>query len=588
MKKIIYLSLAVLLIVLISSYFYLQKDFKPTPPTLYLNGHFITLNEAQAEAEAMLVQDGRIQAIGTAKELKVLKKADIQEVDLKGATVMPGFIDPHTHFFLSMLLADMHDLSGFKHASNREVWQYFEEIVQQTAAGEWIICKGIDPLLVQDLVSPSLSYLDSIAPQNPVLMLSQSLHNYWANSLTFEKAGINATTPNPSEHSYYERTTEGKLTGLIVEQEAIEPILGLMEKEVLTAEVLNRAATQVMADYAKYGNTSIVSTGLTINDDKPLILLKHLSDKTSTVMGNLLETLGFLPKRQAYPRHFIYMRHDRTHLLPESPAVNDFYNIIGVKHWMDGSPYIGTMYLESPYLSSELSQNELHIPEGHRGEALIEKNELERFINDFHTKGWQIAIHAQGDTANRAVINAFEKVNKTAPIRDARHRLEHCLLLPVAEMERLKRLQLTPSFHINHLYYYGDALKKDILGEERTAKILPVAAAQRQSIKYSLHADQPMFPSRPFRLIQTAIERKTKSGDTIGEDQKITLLEAIQAMTIHAAWQINMEDKIGSLEVGKDADFIVLDKNPFEIPTERLEDIRCLQTFVHGNLVKWK
>ena len=158
--------------------------------------------------------------------------------------------------------------------------------------------------------------------------------------------------------------------------------------------------------------------------------------------------------------------------------------------------------------------------------------------------------------------------------------------MPKENVNRIKKLNLTPSFHINHLYYYGDALKSGIIGEERAEKILPIGLIKDNGIKFSIHADQPMFESNPFKLIQTAVERKTILGDILGDNQKITVLEAIKSLTINAAWQINMEDKIGSLEEGKYADFIILDKNPLKIQTNKLSTIKCLKTFINGNLVK--
>ena len=125
---------------------------------------------------------------------------------------------------------------------------------------------------------------------------------------------------------------------------------------------------------------------------------------------------------------------------------------------------------------------------------------------------------------------------------------------------------MTPSIHINHLLYYGDALKNDILGEERSNKILPLNSIQQRGLKFSLHADQPMFESHPLRLIQTAVERKTKEGEVLGENEKLNIMEALKAMTIHGAWQIKMEDKLGSIKVGKYADLIILDRNPLEVP----------------------
>ncbi|MDA0987297.1 MAG: amidohydrolase family protein, partial [Bacteroidetes bacterium] len=349
---------------------------------------------------------------------------------------------------------------------------------------------------------------------------------------------------------------------------------------------LSNAGAKVMSGYAKNGNTTIVSVGITIQDAKPLLLFKHLSNSTPTLLGNFLEKIGFFPKRKQNPRHFLYIRHDMEHLLPKkNDNKNDFYNIIGVKHWYDGSPYAGSMYLSEAYLNSELANNRLDLPKNTKGIALIEKNILKSFIKKHHENNWQIAIHTQGDAAINEVIDVYEELEHDLDYSSSRHRLEHCLLLSKENLKRMKKLNLTPSFHINHLFYYGDALKESLIGEERAMKIFPLQSTKDKYIKFSLHADQPMFESRPFRLIQTAVERKTMLGETLGENEKITVLEAIKSLTIDAAWQINMENKIGSLEKGKYADFIVLDKNPLEIETNKLHTIKCVKTFINGNLV---
>ncbi|WP_341225325.1 amidohydrolase [uncultured Arcticibacterium sp.] len=585
MKKALKVGLVTIGLLFIS-YLFLRQDFKKAPPTLYSNGHIITLNPNEPLAEAMFIEDGKVIAIGTNKALEHYSSKSESQVDLKGATVMPGFIDPHTHFSISMFMSEMHDLSGFKFKSNDEVWAAFENIVEKSEKGEWIICKGIDPILIPDLIPPSIAYLDKIAPENPVLFFSQSLHSYWANSKAFEIVKIDKTTPQPSKHSYYGKDQNGNLNGSIVEQEAVKPFFDILKSEVLTSKKLSTAASKVMTDYAKNGNTTIVSAGITIQDKKPLILFKNLSINKPSLIGSLLEKVGVFPKRQQRPRHFMYMRHDMEHLMPEPHQErNDFYDILGIKHWYDGSPYIGTMYLNAPYLNTELTNAKLHIPIDSKGTALIKKDSLKAFIKENHLKGWQIAIHTQGDAAINEVIDAFEELEEELDFSKSRHRLEHCVLFPSENLARLKRLNLTPSFHINHLYYYGDALKADILGEERTETILPLNTFTANEIKYSLHADQPMFESNPFSLIQTAVERKTTSGDTIAANQTISILEAIKALTINAAWQINMEDKLGSLEKGKYADFIILDKNPLKSKPSELRDIKCLKTYINGNLV---
>ncbi|MBT3174006.1 MAG: amidohydrolase [Lentimicrobiaceae bacterium] len=585
MIKLLKIGLFFISLVLIS-YLYLKQDFEKTPKTIYKNGFIITLNEYQPFAEAMYVVDGKIIEIGTNEQLEKDLPNEITTVDLKGATVLPGFIDAHTHFSISMFLAEMHDLSGFKYNSNKEVWNAFENIVKNTNKGDWIICKGIDPILIKDLVPPSIEYLDKVSPENPTLFFSQSLHNYWANSKAFEIIGINKETPNPSIHSYYGKDKNGELNGLIVEQLAIEPFFDILKSEVLTPKILSNTASKVMSNYAKYGNTTIVSAGITIQDKKPLILFKHLSNNEPSLLGSFLEKIGYLPKRKQNPRHFIYMRHDMAHLLPKNKNYkNDFYNIIGIKHWYDGSPYIGSMYLNEKYLNSELSNHKLHIPKNHKGAALIEEHDLKIFIKKYHREGWQMAFHTQGDAAIKDVINSFEELAAELDFSKSRHRLEHCLLLPKENINQMNRLNLTPSFHINHLYYYGDVLKSSLIGQERANKILPLGSVKKSGMRFSLHADQPMFDSHPFKLIQTAVERKTILDDTLGANENITVIDAIKAMTIDAAWQINMEDKIGSLEKGKYADFIILDKNPLNIQTNEISTIRCLKTYINGNLV---
>lgn len=560
-----------------------KNDFKKAPPTLYFNANIITINNEQPNANAMLVEDGIIKEIG---DLKLFKNSTVKKINLKGATVMPGFIDVHTHFTLSMFFEKMYDLSGFKHESNSDVWSYFESCVKNVTKNEWLVFKGLDPVLVPDLKTPTLKYLDQIAPNNPVVIFSQSLHSYWVNTKAFESVEINNTVKNHSKKSYYEKDSLGNLTGLIIEQEAFKPFIEKLKTEVLTPKLLSNSSKKVMKEYAKNGNTTIVSTGLTINDSKPLILMKHLSDKKPSLLGNFLTLIKQLPERIPTPRHFIYVRHDMAHILPKTKGeINDFYDIIGIKHWYDGSPYTGSMYMNDPYLISNLTTKKLHIPPNTKGKALINKEKLKQFIKTYHNKGWQIAIHTQGNAAITETVNAFEELKSELDYSNSRHRLEHCLMLPNSEILRIKNLQLLPSFHINHLLYYGEALNNDILGKKQTSKILAIKSTLNENIKSTLHADQPMFESNPFRLIQTAIERKTKEGNIIGINERINLLEAIKTLTINAAFQIHKEDKIGSLEKGKYADFIIVNKNPYTLKTNEIGEIKCIKTFINGNEV---
>jgi len=586
MKRKLLITFTILILAIIG-YTYIAKDFEKTSGTIYSNATIITLDEKLPYAQAMFVENGIIKALGTNNEISTLKTNTINLVDLNGATILPGFIDSHTHVALSAFLESMVDLSGFTHKTNGDVWNHLEEKIKDEKEGEWIVCKGLDPILTKDLITPNIAFLDAISPDNPLVIISQSLHTYWANSKAFDLANITKNSQNPSNSSYYEKDTNGNLTGLIAEQEAFAPFLEQLKNGPLSSNNLINATSKVLKKYAKNGNTTIVSAGLSINDAKPLRLYEHLSANNPTFVNQLLATFGMLPQRTQNPRHFIYIRYDKAFLLPkENNNENDFYNILGVKHWYDGSPYTGSMFIEEPYINSELSQTGLHIPENYNGRPLIEKKDLIKFIKGYHEKGWQIAIHTQGDIAIKNVLKAFSDVNKTLDITTGRHRLEHCLLLSDSSIDTMKTLNISPSFHINHLYYYGKDLKENILGEERTNKMLPLQSTQNKGIQYSLHADQPMFESNPLRLIQTAVERQTKESDTLGFGQRITTINAIKAMTINAAWQIHMEDKIGSLKEGKYADFVILNKNPLQTSISQIQDIKILKTVVNGNTIE--
>ncbi len=583
-KYIIVLTVALFSLFLFSKY--LMIDFPKEKSSIFFNGKIITLEEDSRKVEAIFVENGIIKSLGTKDEMLALKSDETRLIDLQGKTLLPGFIDSHTHPALSTFLHGMVDLSGFTHSSPEQLWNHLNSEVKNFEKGEWIICRGFDPILIKGLAAPHISFLDSIAPENPILIISQSLHSFWANSKGFELANISKDTPDPTEMSFYEKDKDGALTGFIAEQEAIKPFNEMLE-ESLTPKVMIQATREVFDEYSRSGNTTIVSTGLTIKDEKPLQLYEHFSAGKPKLLNQFLSFIGYFPKRKPSVRHFIYARHDRAFLLPDSPENgDDFYRFLGIKHWYDGSPYTGSMYLSEPYKVSDLTKNGLQIPEGYAGKRLIEKKDMIDFVEKYQKLGWQIAVHVQGDQAIEETIDAFEKVNKNNIITNSRHRLEHCLLLSDTSIKRMAKLNMTPSIHINHLYFYGEALKNEIIGEERGDQILPVATVKNNGLKFSFHADQPMFKSDPFRLIQTAVLRKTKEGKLMGDGEQIEIVEGLKAMTIYAAWQIKMEDKIGSIKKGKYADFVILDKNPLEIPTTELENIQILKTYVHGNEVK--
>lgn len=582
MKKLLYTFL-ILLVLAIGGYFYLKQDFSKTSSLIIFNGSIITMENQADSPEAVFVKDGVIQMVGSKAEVMKLKESDTEMIDLQGKTLMPGFIDPHTHPLVSALLIDMVDVSGFTHKTPEEVWAHLAQEVKKFEPGKWVFCRGLDPILTRNLDSPHISKMDSIAPNNPLFIFSQTLHNYWANSLAFKAVGIDEKTKDPSKTSFYEKDAQGKLTGMIVEQAAMVAFKTRIFEEIGQKKLIKNLAV-VMDNYAKAGNTTIVTTGLTTFKKNIIKLCEHFSGEKPTLFGQALATINMFPDRKPTVRHFVYVRHDAQNLLPESPQNgDDFFKIVGVKYWYDGSPLAGSMYMRKPYFMSRLTKNSIRINAGHRGKYLITPKKMQSIIENLQKKGWQIATHAHGDQALDDMLDAYEAINKKMPVKDFRHRLEHCMLLNGRNMSRMNTLNMTPSLHINFIYYYGDALKNDILGEERAKRILKTNTAFKNKVHPSLHADQPMYDSDPFSLMATAVNRKTKEGYQISPDEVITTWQALQAMTINAAWQVKMENKIGSIKKGKYADFVVLDQNPLKVGKSKLRSIKVLRTIIHGN-----
>ncbi|MGY8780165.1 MAG: amidohydrolase [Fidelibacterota bacterium] len=580
MKKIVYTFVVAVALLLIA--FALEPSFTPKGSLYIYNGTVITLEDEQPKANAVFVDKGKIVAVGNDTELRLHLKKTTQLLDLKGATLLPGFIDPHTHPVASSFLHGMIDLSGFTHENQKEIWAHLESKIRNYPQGEWILCKGLDVVLVDDLEPPHITYLDSISPNNPLLILSLSMHSFWGNSLAFNAAGINKKSSNPNGSSYYGKDVGGNLNGYISEQAAFQPFREIVINTMGSA-VLKEKCVTVLNEYAANGNTSITSMGITTSDPNVIRLYQYLSSQKISLFNKVFQILGLLPNRKPTVRNFVFVRDDADHLLPESSNNgDDFFKLMGVKFWYDGSPYTGSMFLDEPYELSTVNQNKIHVPSGYSGKALWNKNEIANRIQQYDSAGWQVAVHTQGDRAISETLDGFEKSRIS---KDSRHRLEHCLLPSKKSIKRMAELEVSPSFHINHLWYYGEALENHIIGRERTDKILPLKTAENNSLIFSLHSDQPMFESDPLSLIHTAVNRETRDGKIVGKSNKISVKQGLKSLTINAAWQIKMENKIGSIKPGKYADFVIIDQNPMIIDPRKIKDINVLQTIVNGNTI---
>ena len=531
---------------------------------IFLGGTIITVDDNNPEARAIAVHDGKIQAIGSETEVSKFRGSKTEVIDLKGNTLLPGFIDIHTHPILSAMMEETIDISGFNHKNQAEVMASLKKGIKEKGSGKWVLAYGWDPAILRDLEAPTLDELDRMAPENPLFIIAQTLHSGFANSLALEAAGITKDTPNP-EGGYFDKDENGELTGLIVEVGAMAKISNATPKYPWAAYVY--LLTKQMETYSKAGYTTIVAPGLQPIIPKHIQSLQEVAEHPNTPV-----------------RVFTYPLFDKLEKSDFKPSQgNQQFKVLGPKFWVDGSPYAGGMAMNEPYLDNEFTRNRLGIKSGEKGHLNYDDERLSFLVNKFHKEGWQIAAHVQGERAAKQFLNAVEAAQQSFPREDYRHRMEHNALVTSEQLKRAFRLGVTPSFYIDHIYYYGDALKEVIVGPNRASRFMPINSAKKAGHRFTIHTDSPSSPIGVLREMRVAVTRNTRSGKyVLGHDEMITVDDAIKAVTINAAWQIFEEDTRGSLEVGKLADFTVLSGNLKNIPPEEWKSIEIVGTYLAG------
>ncbi|MGH2602636.1 MAG: amidohydrolase, partial [Dehalococcoidia bacterium] len=251
---------------------------------------------------------------------------------------------------------------------------------------------------------------------------------------------------------------------------------------------------------------------------------------------------------------------------------NDRFKLTGIKLWADGSNQGLTGYQRVPYLNSSSCGALNYTPE-----------QITEGMQTAHDLGWQIGVHANGDAAIDVTLQAYETVLTKRPRNDHRHRIEHCSVLHADQIRTMARLGLSPSFLIGHVYYWGRAFRDAILGPERVNLYDPCASALAGGLRVSLHSDYDVTPIEPLRYIENAVTRVMRDGgDVLNPAERITVEQAIKAVTLDAAWQCRIDDVAGSLETGKRADLVILEKDPTAVDPSTIRSIAVMETWLDG------
>ncbi|MBH0130497.1 amidohydrolase [Salinibacterium sp. NK8237] len=528
--------------------------------TLFV-GTVLTLNENVPRASAVLVEGDRITAVGAESDLRSQLPADATIVELGERVLMPGLIEPHGHPTSSAVLLSENvvDIRPVIVTDPHEVMHRIRSAVGAEPAG--VLANGWDPLLQVGLVDPTLTSLDELAGDVPLVIVHNSGHSAFFNSAAAALAGITRETPDP-QGSSYGRDDKGELSGVAHETAAIFTVAGpFLSKSYADFD-------RLMSAELHRANAVGVTTlcDMSWNPAQAPLLAAARDQHEFTARLRLYE-----------------MSHPGGTSAIERVNGDHVVSQIGIKTWADGSPWVGNIATSFPYLTNATT-TAMGLEPGHRGTANFSEDELREISRNYAAQGWQLACHAHGDLAIDSVLNAWETVITELGLTDHRFRLEHVGAITPAQCERAATLGVTVSVFVDHIHYWGDVLVDKLFGEPgmRWADAQSALAA---GIRTTFHNDGTVTPLEPFRNMAVAMTRRSNTGRVLDGAKGVTLDDALRAHTTSAAWQLQSENHIGSIEVGKYADLIVIDRDPYEVSSEALANTQVLATYFAGALV---
>lgn len=537
---------------------------------VFVNGAIYTVDDSRRWAEAVAVDDGQIVYVGDDDGANVWIGEATEVVDLAGQMMLPGFHDSHIHILIGILAEEECDLLRIE--SELEVAQKLKQCTELAGIGDdaWVIGGGWGEWLWPE-ANPQKGLLDLLYPDRPVYLTSSFGHAAWANSKAFEIAGIDADTVDPKAGIIERDRETGEPSGTVRES-----AMALFE-EIIPPMTLEQNIKRVSAGVAlanSVGITAVIEPG--VNDEAmiPIVALADTGELTlranvsmspiSWIAGAFGdEVFDYLPTREQWRR--------------------DNIGVDSVKIYMDGVIEFGTSPLLEPYEDEQYGS----------GEYFYEQETVNRYFQRFDEMGLQIHVHAIGDAAIRRALDGFEVMRAANGMSDNRHQIVHLQLIHEDDQARFGELNIGAVFQSLWAYPDPAAMELDIpmLGEERTWQMYPLASVQNAGGRLVGGSDYWVTDLNPLLAIETAITRQnpwTNEGPVLNEDESVDLASMIAAYTINGAYQMKLDDKQGSIEVGKRADLIVLDRNLFEIPASEISDASVTATIFDGLTVYQK
>lgn len=534
--------------------------------TIYYNGTIITIDDKNPTVEAVYVEDGKIVKVGTLAEIETKKDQDTTMVDLQGKTMLPGFIDPHGHIVAiaqTLMITNLTEANSIKELKDM-LKQSFEK--NPPAEGEWLIGFGYDNTKFENQQHPTKFDLDEVTKDIPVFISHTSGHLSVANSKALEAFGYVGEDYVVPEGGVVE-TIEGSKepNGILEENASLAP----EKRKCIPApspQTMLNCVKKAQELYASFGITTCQDASVDESYDK-------LLNGAAQAEFLFLDIVGFAVQ----PVTMKLLKDEGT---PTRKYFNH-YKLLGGKTWLDGSPQGKTAWLTKPYYEA---------PEGHSADYCGYGTQEDDVVTDYFKtlidNNIQVNVHCNGDAAADQYIRCYKKaLELSGNKKDLRPVMVHAQAVREDQLDQMKELGIIPTFFLDHIWYWGDYHYESVFGPDRSQHISPAKSALKRGMNYTVHQDAPVKLPNQVLAIHNAVNRQTQSGRVLGEDQCLTIMEALKAVTINGAYQYFEENEKGSITEGKVADFVILDRNPLETDKKELKTINVLQTIKGDKVV---
>jgi predicted amidohydrolase YtcJ len=521
---------------------------------IVVNARVITSNPAMPRAEAFAVKDGRFLAVGSNADIRNLASPRTRVMDGARMTVLPGFIDTHNH---PSGVNELFEVNG----NLRSIAELKAAIAKKAAAtppGYWVNAYMFDDTKLSEGRMLHRRDLDEAAPNHPVSVNHRGGHTSWYNSVAFDLAKVTKDTPDPADGRFF-RDADGTPNGRVAE--LARRVFGVVgQRERFTPEQQRERARKGMAHisalYTAAGLTTVHDLGASQNN------IRAYEDIRAG--GDLRHRAYMMIRGGAFP------------LLRDAGVYTGFgdewVRVGGVKFAADGSASERTMRMSTPYVGTD-----------DHGILTMTQQEIHDAVDDAHSKGWQVGIHANGDVTIDMVLTAYERALAKWPHPDRRHRIEHCSLVNPALISRIVKSGSIPTPFWTYVYYHGE--KWEQYGDVKMSSMFAHRSFLDAGIRVPGASDYGPGPFEPLMALQSMVTRRDYRGKVWGGNQKITLDEAITVATQNGAYASYEERIKGSITAGKLADFVMLEKDPHDVDPNTIKDIKVVRTVTGGRTV---